>query len=699
LACSLVGSCMFRQWIASSLILALVLLGTESQLGAQFAQAPQGGATLPDPQAQNPYPQGYPQTGQPPYGNPPASPNDGPNPAQMAPTQQDMAADRQHGVVRLSVADGTVNIQRGDGTGLVAAAANAPLLAQDHLQTGPDARAEVELDFGNVIRVAPNTDVGFVDLEYRRYQLQVGTGSVIYRELRDSGAQVEIDTPSVGIHSVQPGEYRISVYDDGSSQVTVRSGAVDVLSPRGSQSLGAGQSLLVRGNANDPEFQSVAAPAFDQLDGWSRERDQPLLSAQSYRYVNPDVAGAEDLDANGDWVSSQYGPAWEPRDPGPDWSPYSNGNWAYEPYYGWTWVDAAPWGWAPYHYGRWFVNGGRWCWWPGARGVAVGWSPALVGFFGVGAGLGWCALAPFEFGPRWWGGGFGLSLGFGFGGGWGHRGIWGVYRNAGFRGGALYTGRGVFGVRGGRFAPIGRAQLGGATFVGGRLPVSPTRASYSFAARSAFANPRLAAASNRSFFHAQSSGFRSQAGGAFQHAGQGGFNNGARFGGAAGAQGIHGQTPASSNGGWHSFGETGNTSRQNFSHGAEPNSGWHSFGESQHGTPPAQHSYGAPPVHYGTPPQQGYRPNGGGYTGAAPHYQTPAPRSSAPSYQQHYNAPPHYSAPRSPAPGGGGSHYSAPQNSAPHNSAPHGGGGGGGGGGSSHGGGGGHSGGGGGHHR
>ena len=89
-------------------------------------------------------------------------------------------------------------------------------------------------------------------------------------------------------------------------------------------------------------------------------------------------------------------------------------------------MDNAPWGGAPYHYGRWFWNGGYgWCWWPGARfGVSL-WSPALVGFFGWGggagvwAGLGWVALAPFEAFHAWWGhglfgrGGVGFGVGFG----------------------------------------------------------------------------------------------------------------------------------------------------------------------------------------------------------------------------------------------------------------------------------------------
>ncbi len=34
--------------------------------------------------------------------------------------------------------------------------------------------------------------------------------------------------------------------------------------------------------------------------------------------------------------------------------------------WGFTWVDAAPWGYAPFHYGRWAYVSGRWGWCPGA---------------------------------------------------------------------------------------------------------------------------------------------------------------------------------------------------------------------------------------------------------------------------------------------------------------------------------------------
>jgi len=704
---------MFRSLLTVVLAIAVAMFGVEP-LPAQYpAPGAYPGQQYPDSQAPQ-YPQQYPQA-QAQY--PPAPQSYPGNPqgqqypqAQYPPSGpggQDQGTDQQHGVARLSIVQGDVNVKLGSNGELVSAAVNAPLVAQDHVQTSPGSRAEVEFDSANLLRLAPNTDIGFADLEYHRYQVQLGQGTVIYRVLRDSDAQAEIDTPSIAVHPLQQGEYRISVLEDGTTQITVRAGQAEILSPRGSQRLDAGHTTLVRGNPSDPEFQTSYEIARDQFDDWSDGRDRDLLASKSYNYVNRDVYGADDLDAYGNWVPSQYGQVWAPQPPVPDWSPYSYGQWSYvDDYYGWSWVDNAPWGWAPYHYGRWFYNGGYgWCWWPGARfGVSL-WSPALVGFFGFGAGLGWVALAPFEALHAWWGhgfygrGGFGFRDGFGRGYGFDRNvNVASMYRNAAIRGGAMTAAYNRFGGPGQRFSPATRAQLSNASLIRGGVPVSPTRGSFQFSNRQAMANPRLASAANRQFF-------RSPQG-----------MSGARFGSPAahgvapnmqrstGMRNSYG-APSGSSSGWQRFGAPGNSGafRQSFS-GAQEQSGWHHFGQPQGS---ASGAYGARPGaaqsgfgraygsgNYQSRPQGATAPAAqpragssgyGGYNGGngggrsaftAPRYSAPsAPRYSAPS-APHYSAP-HYSAPSSRGSGGGSFHGGGESH--------------GGGGGGSHGGGGGHS--------
>ena len=81
----------------------------------------------------------------------------------------------------------------------------------------------------------------------------------------------------------------------------------------------------------------------------------------------------------------EYGPVWRPRTVEIGWAPYRDGRWAWVEPWGWTWIDDAPWGFAPFHYGRWAMVGGGWVWVPGRMvvGVRPVYAPALVVFVGT----------------------------------------------------------------------------------------------------------------------------------------------------------------------------------------------------------------------------------------------------------------------------------------------------------------------------
>ena len=161
---------------------------------------------------------------------------------------------RPAGVARVSLLNGDVSVRRGDNGDYVAAALNAPVMVQDSIQTGAGARAEVQFDVANMVRLAQNTEVHFTDLQNGRYQMQLGRGTVTYRLLRDVNPQVEIDTPSISVRITQQGVYRITVTDDGQSYVTPRNGQAEVFTPKGSQVVPTGQTLMARGPASDPEY-------------------------------------------------------------------------------------------------------------------------------------------------------------------------------------------------------------------------------------------------------------------------------------------------------------------------------------------------------------------------------------------------------------------------------------------------------------
>ena len=335
------------------------------------------------------------------------------------PSQQldDQGYAPEHGVARISLVDGDVSVQRGDSGELSAAALNGPLVVDDHLVTGQNGRSEIQFDWGNMIRLGAATEVRLGELEDRRYLVQIATGTTTFRVLRDSGADVEISTPTVSVRPAEEGIYRVTVFPDGATEITVRSGRAEIFSPRGTETLTAGRTMEARGTPDDPEYMINAAIPQDEWDRWNVDRDRALENSSSYQYVSPDVAGAEDLDAYGRWTNDpEYGNVWVPTvDAG--WAPYRVGRWVDEPYYGWTWVSGDPWGWAPYHYGNWYMSSFGWAWYPGSLYGRHYWRPALVGFFGWGGGgigvgfgfgnVGWVPLAPHERFRPWYGrGGF-----------------------------------------------------------------------------------------------------------------------------------------------------------------------------------------------------------------------------------------------------------------------------------------------------
>ena len=518
----------------ASLAVILMLLAVVPALAQDQAPPPPN-----DQQGQAPPPPDDQEYG--PYSAQPG-PQSQPGPGQPDQGQPDQ---NQPGMARLSYIHGDVSSQRGDNGDWVAATVNTPVAVNDRVSTGNNARAEIQLDYADVLRMSGSATAKIANLSRSGIQVQIGQGLVTYSVLKNSQANSEIDTPNAAVHPNGPGEYRILVNSDAETDVIVRSGSVDVSTPQGSTHVDQGQMITVAGTDN-PEYKTASAPGRDDWDTWNNARDRTIESAKSWHNTDPYYTGSEDLDPYGTWSEvPDYGPVWIPQQ-GPDWAPYRDGRWVYEPYYGWTWVSYEPWGWAPYHYGRWFVYNDSWAWWPGP---VYGdpyyypvWSPAYVSFFGFGGG-GW-------------------SVGFGFGGGFGNYGWlpcgpgdwyhpwygrWGGRYNAvgfdrfhdrdGFRplaGGDRFRGRqfsnvdmamrndrvrgGFSSMRGDRFGRaavsprqerITSASFREARLMTGKMPVSPARESFSPSGRSA--NPasfRNAPPSSQHFF----SGGRANAG-------------------------------------------------------------------------------------------------------------------------------------------------------------------------------------------
>ena len=125
----------------------------------------------------------------------------------------------------------------------------------------------------------------------------------------------------------------------------------------------------------------------DGFDTWSANRDRHYERNRANSPVSRQMVGYADLDEYGAWETApEYGAVWYPANVSGDWAPYRDGYWTDVGVWGATWVDAAPWGYAPFHYGRWAHINGRWGWCPGGYVARPVWAPALVGWVG---GPGW----------------------------------------------------------------------------------------------------------------------------------------------------------------------------------------------------------------------------------------------------------------------------------------------------------------------
>ncbi len=315
---------------------------------------------------------------------------------------QDQRDDPPGRVARLGYMQGSVSIQPSGESEWVGAVANRPITTGDKIWADRDSRVEVALGSAT-IRLAPNTGFSFLNLDDRATQIELTSGSLNIRVRRlDRDDVFEIDTPNQAFSVFRPGNYRVDASDDGTyTVVSVRDGEGESTGNGQTYTLHAGQRGTFSGT-DSLRADVVDIEGSDQFDNWAQTRDRRYQDSRSARYVSSDVVGYEDLDDNGDWRDdSNYGHVWYPNRVASGWAPYREGHWDWISPWGWTWVDDASWGYAPFHYGRWVTVGGRWGWVAGPAAVRAVYAPALVVFIGGGGGgfgvnVGWFPLGPRE---------------------------------------------------------------------------------------------------------------------------------------------------------------------------------------------------------------------------------------------------------------------------------------------------------------
>jgi hypothetical protein len=306
-------------------------------------------------------------------------------------------------VARISSILGTVSFQASGANDWSLATLNYTVTTGDRLFTGDGSRTELEVG-PFAARLADNTDLTITNLTDHFLQIGLAQGTLrvsVYRLLR--GDSLEVDTPNGALMLRAPGNYRVEVLGgESGTLVSVDAGSLEATGPGIAFTLRAGQAAQLVGT--DPiQLSSVPRPGQSAFDQWSADRDRRFSASSCERYVSRDTPGCADLNDYGRWDEhTAYGPVWYPARVDAGWVPYRYGHWVWVQPWGWVWVEDEPWGFAPFHYGRWVVIGGAWGWVPGPIVPRPYYAPALVAFAGgsgffVGVGVqAWFPLGPRE---------------------------------------------------------------------------------------------------------------------------------------------------------------------------------------------------------------------------------------------------------------------------------------------------------------
>ena len=303
------------------------------------------------------------------------------------------SADSSHArIIRLSLVSGDVRFAtetHGDPltdskANWDAAQLNLPI-RQGYVLATDNGRAEVEFENGTLAFLKENTVLEFYDLSLK-------DGALITRlVLRQGSASFHVNPVSGDYFSVTGGDFtveaesratfRLDNFDDGSTVENI-SGRITVLHQEETTCLEKGQSLSMK--AGDQSSVSLGRfPDQDEFDRWVSGQIDTVstATAATMQYTNSPyyAAGFGSLYSYGSWSNcGGYGFGWRPFGVGYGWSPFTDGQWIWDPAFGWTFASFQPWGWAPYHYGGWLFDSGCGGWF---------YSPPIVYGYFPGAGV------------------------------------------------------------------------------------------------------------------------------------------------------------------------------------------------------------------------------------------------------------------------------------------------------------------------
>lgn len=298
--------------------------------------------------------------------------------ASALPAQTTSTAPAQPGVskvriVRLSEVKGEVQVDVARGQGYEAAMPNLPVVENTRLRTG-DGVAEVEFEDNSTLRLTPNSEVDFPQLERTATggtlsTVHIISGTVYASLLKTPQDQFTLRFGRDTVNLPPNSHVRVNVGDleatlavlDGSAQVNGAFGSVDI--PRKKTA-----TFIWTDNGAPTVRKDIPEEAFDSWDKTSAGYHEHVASASAFGN-SPYSYGLNDMNYYGSFMNAGgCGTMWRPYFASAAWDPYANGAWAWYQGAGYSWVSPYPWGWTPYHSGSWaFCPGTGWGWQPGGN--------------------------------------------------------------------------------------------------------------------------------------------------------------------------------------------------------------------------------------------------------------------------------------------------------------------------------------------
>ena len=278
-------------------------------------------------------------------------------------------------IVRLSATRGPVDLDRQTGRGYETGFVNLPIVEGNKLRTGDLAWAEVELEDDSTLRVTPNSVLVFhtltrADAGTTRSGVTLSQGTLyVSRTKKDTG---EVTVTAQGRRLVLPpaSHVRLDVYPGGSELVVVQ-GLVHVEEAGNVFEVDKHHALKFGGASQTAQLviaKDEAPGLYDQWDAAAANYHKGNGLVKAASAGNSYAYGNRDLGYYGSFQNvSGCGQVWQPYLAGANFSPFSNGTWAWYPSAGYTFVSPYSWGWTTFHSGDWVSCGANgWGWRPGS---------------------------------------------------------------------------------------------------------------------------------------------------------------------------------------------------------------------------------------------------------------------------------------------------------------------------------------------